>query len=485
MTAEATAPTVPQDAKAPDRAGAVTVAYVHGTEVAYSWHHSLIQLLGHDLANQQRLYRGGFLGMRPATGGVVEGRNQAVKAFLADRDADWLWWVDTDMGFAPDTVDRLLEVADPEARPVVGALCFAYKEAGPDGMGGARCAPRPTIFDWVHEPGDDGVVGFKGRTTYPVSALVRCDGTGAACILVHRRVLERVAEEFGPRWYDRAPNPSTGGWISEDLSFCMRLGALRIPVFVHTGVRTTHAKLTWVAEEDYWSWATAPPATEEVAVLVPVLGRPEHAESFMASLRASTGLATAYAICDRDDIDATAAWKQAGAVILDVGDHLELDRPGTFAEKVNLGYRYSDEPWLFLVGSDVRFWPGWLDHAEAVAGEKFHVVGTNDLGNPQVMRGEHATHLLVRRSYVDQVGASWDGPGVVAHEGYRHWWVDSEIVTAAKQRGVWAMALGSKVEHLHPLWGKASTDEVYELGASFVEGDRALFEARLAEHEGS
>jgi hypothetical protein len=153
--------------------------------------------------------------------------------------------------------------------------------------------------------------------------------------------------------------------------------------------------------------------------------------------------------------------------------------PGTFAEKVNHGYAKTAEPWLFLVGDDVRFHPGWLDHAQAVAGDQFHVIGTNDLGNPRVTSGEHATHLLVRRSYVDEFGASWDGPGVVAHEGYRHWFVDDEIVAAAKQRGVWAMALASSVEHLHPNWGKAEPDEVYELGASRAQADRKTFKARL------
>jgi hypothetical protein len=106
------------------------------------------------------------------------------------------------------------------------------------------------------------------------------------------------------------------------------------------------------------------------------------------------------------------------------------------------------------------------------------VIGTNDLGNPRVTSGEHATHLLVRRSYVDDMGSSWDGPKVVAHEGYGHWFVDDELVTAAKQRGVWAMALGSLVEHLHPAWGKANDDDVYELGESHATTDRETFEAR-------
>jgi hypothetical protein len=458
---------------------AVTVAYLHGNTVAYSWHKSLLDLIGHDLMHEQRVVAGGWMSMKAATGGIVEGRNDTVARFLAEKDSAWLWWVDDDMGFAPDTVDRLFAAADPAERPVVGGLCFAYKEAAQDGWGGARCVPRPTIFDWVTE-GDEA--GFKGRATYPVNSLVRCAGTGSACLLIHRSVFETIAEQFGPVWYDRWPNPSGKGWISEDLSFCMRVGAAGFPLHVHTGVRTTHAKTTWVAEEDYWAAAVAPPATDPAAVVVPVLRRPQNAEPFMASLRASTGLATVYAVADTDDHETIVAWKEAGAQIVLWPPR---DRPGSFAEKANAGYADARwEPWLFLVGDDVRFHPGWLDHAQAVAGDRYHVIGTNDLVNPRVTSGEHATHLLIRRSYVDDLGASWDGPGVVAHEGYRHWYVDDEIVTAAKQRGVWAPALGSVVEHLHPLFGRGQTDEVYELGESFAEQDRALFLSRLRQHAG-
>jgi hypothetical protein len=274
--------------------------------------------------------------------------------------------------------------------------------------------------------------------------------------------------------------------VGEDLSFCMRATALDIPIHVHTGARTTHAKMTWLSETDFLERSSVPPATEEVAVIVPVLRRPEHAEPFMTSLRASTGLATVYAVCDRADEEATAAWKQAGAIVLDVNDHLELDRPGTFAEKVNVGYRYSDEPWLLLVGSDVHFYPGWLDQALAAAAPgPFDVVGTNDCGSPRVIAGEHSTHPLVRRAYIDKQGASWDGPGTLAHEGYRHWYVDDEVVTVAKQRGAWAMALGAKVEHMHPYFGKGEMDDVYRLGEQHAEADKALFAERLAKYGGT
>jgi hypothetical protein len=191
-----------------------------------------------------------------------------------------------------------------------------------------------------------------------------------------------------------------------------------------------------------------------------------------------------YAVIDNwQDEEAAEAWRHAGAVVLRTSwtDETTALRPGTFAEKVNWAYLQTDEPWIFLAGDDVKFHPGWLDHAQHAARDGAHVIGTNDLKNPRVLKGDHATHLLIRRNYIDERGASWDGPGVVCHE-YGHWYVDDEIVTVAKQRGVWAFAKHSKVEHFHPLWGDGEMDETYELGKSKAEADQKTFHERVAEY---
>jgi hypothetical protein len=199
----------------------------------------------------------------------------------------------------------------------------------------------------------------------------------------------------------------------------------------------------------------------------------------MHSLIASTGLARVYAACSEDD-DAK-AWEAAGATVV-------RTEGVSFAEKVNEAYEWTDEPWVFLVGDDVRFRPGWLDHAQQVAvntGAK--VVGTNDLANPRVTAGDHATHMLIARDYIDTVGASWDrdgdgnpcnGPGVICEEIYGHWYVDDEIVLAAKQRNVWAPALASVVEHLHPIAEKSEMDDTYKRGQASAGRDKLKFSKR-------
>lgn len=459
----------------------VALAYVHGDAGRItSFEDSLAAMRDWDATHN------GFLAqrfaMRFGTDGLVAARNQVAAQLLAS-DCDYLLWVDTDMGFAHDSLDRLMQVADPETRPVIGGLCFAARQYATDGMSGYWTRPQPTLYDW--RDNSDGGSGFVISPMYPVNALMRVAATGSAFILIHRSVFEKIAEQMGPTWYERTPAPN-GELLGEDISFCVRAAMVEVPVHVHTGVRTSHYKGQWLQEKDHWRAYNPPPATEKTAVVVPVLGRPQHAEPFMRSLRASTGLATAYAVCERGEPEVAAAWAAAGAEVR-YDDDEQIDGEGpvahTFAEKANLGYRQTTEPWLFICGSDVTFHPGWLSHAQHVADVlQASVVGTNDLGNQRVMAGEHATHLLIRRSYVDEFGAGWDGPKVLAHEGYAHNFVDDEIVTAAKQRGVWQMSLGSVVEHHHPVFGKGDDDEVYQLGHSSWEQDWELFKARLDQH---
>src|SRR3954451_3931639 len=72
------------------------------------------------------------------SGDPSEARNRVTAHFLDKTETEWLWWVDADMGFEPDTLTRLLDAADPDARPVVGALCFGLRNAAADGCGPTR-----------------------------------------------------------------------------------------------------------------------------------------------------------------------------------------------------------------------------------------------------------------------------------------------------------------------------------------------------------
>lgn len=463
----------------------VTLAWIHPSTVSHLWARSVTNLRIWDLATAKHTaHEYGELFIRCAEGAPSDSRagarNIIVRRWLDECDADYLLWLDTDMGFDKATLDLLLA----HERPIMGALCFGLVEAGDSSFGGIRTLAAPTIYD-LNDAGR-----FNPRADYQRhgDAIQTCHATGSACILIRRDVFVAIREKYGDVWYKQATVKNEDGServLGEDLSFCLRAKGCGFDVRVDPKIKTTHDKggAVFLDEAFYDAQANrsrfVDPATDRVDVIVPVLHRPQNVRPFMESLKATTGLADVWFIVEEGDDEEMEAVARCGGGA--------LWWTGTFAEKVNYAYKAaSSDPfappprWIFLCGDDVVFRPGWLDQALATAhatGAK--VIGTNDLANSRVMKGGHATHMLIARDYIDEVGASWDGPGIVCHEGYRHWYVDDEIVTAAKQRGVWAPCLASIVEHMHPIAGKAEDDEVYRLGRSEADADRRRFQRRL------
>jgi hypothetical protein len=262
--------------------GQATTAWVYDDErpITHSFLMSMLGLAEHMVTNDTSVARGGFLPVRHGTGDISHARNNGVVRFL-ESDDEWLFWIDTDMGFDGDTVDRLVASADPTDRPVMGALCFVNHELASDGMGGKLTAPRPTVYLWAQNP--DGRTGFVPLDDYPRDAVVQCQGTGSACIVIHRTVLETVRDRFGEEWYDRIADPTTPGVrFGEDMSFCIRLDRCGIPVHVNTSVRTTHLKPVWLSQltfDMHRVFADSPAgahlATEFTPPLVPAANRAE------------------------------------------------------------------------------------------------------------------------------------------------------------------------------------------------------------------
>jgi hypothetical protein len=214
----------------------------------------------------------------------------------------------------------------------------------------------------------------------------------------------------------------------------------------------------------------------EVAVLVPVLARPQRAKPLADSLRETCGghVRLIFLCTPGDDAEIKACRKVRWATT----EVVPFARgPGDYARKINYGVTITDEPWLFHGADDLRFHEAWLERAMETAAAGFSVVGTNDLGNRSVLSGRHSTHSLVARSYIEEVGTV-DEPGKMLHEGYRHNFCDTELVQAAQLRGQFKSAHRAVVEHLHPHWRKADMDATYQLGLADFAHDARLFHWR-------
>lgn len=229
--------------------GLVQIGYLHSHTVSYSWHESFTRLIAWDAGHEGRLIgTAGPIAIRCDTASIPESRNLLTQMMLDNTPHEWLFMTDTDMGFAPDSVDRLIASADPVARPVVGGLCFAAREVASDGMGGRKIVAVPTLFDFRTDT--NGVMGFANRLQYVPGEVTQVAGTGGAFLLIHRSVLEKVRAEHGDHWFSQI-RLDDGRQISEDLSFCARVGKLGWPIYVDTAVKTTHHKSVFISEDDY------------------------------------------------------------------------------------------------------------------------------------------------------------------------------------------------------------------------------------------
>jgi hypothetical protein len=222
----------------------------------------------------------------------------------------------------------------------------------------------------------------------------------------------------------------------------------------------------------------------DIAIQIPVLARPQNAQRVADSIRDNTVVDIAVIfICTPGDDAEIAACRDTGSIVATVAWDAG---PGDFAKKHNWAYPLTKAPLVLLAADDLEFEAGWDTAALAVFQQgNWGVIGTQDDSNPLVKRGRHSTHPIVSRDYIDTQGGTWhDGPGIVLHEGYAHQYVDTELCTAAQQRGEWAFSHRSVVRHLHPLYphrGRQRTpmDDTYRKALGDAQADQRVYLERL------
>jgi GT2 family glycosyltransferase len=221
--------------------------YIIGTltdgHPSWAYHKSIRNLMHHDLLNKQRLR--GFTDHECGAGRITDARNDAVRAFLKT-GADWLVFIDSDMGFDADAVDRLIDSAHEEGTYIMGGLAFGMRRDGVGPQNSMKLEQFPTIYRWVETP---TAVGCAPVYDYPRDSVVECDGTGAAFFAVHRFALaemELAFKDSARPWFHEAE--IKGRFFGEDLSFFKRAKDLGFGVYVNTAVKTSHHKTAYLTE---------------------------------------------------------------------------------------------------------------------------------------------------------------------------------------------------------------------------------------------
>lgn len=199
----------------------VIITYLHGASCDSAFTDSLASLLVRDRGRK-------ILGVAGFESGpyITDGRNQQAEVFL-NSPAKWALFVDCDMAFPVDVIQRLMKHATPHR--MVGGLCFSYN-------GRIRDA-KPVLFG---EENAARIESWEPGSLVPVGAI------GMACVLVHRTIFERT-----PRpWFQNVQLPN-GAHMDQDQAFCLNARLAGCKIAVDTSTVIGHAKRILVDERDY------------------------------------------------------------------------------------------------------------------------------------------------------------------------------------------------------------------------------------------
>lgn len=192
---------------------------------------------------------------------VDDARLHLTRQALAIEGLTHILWIDDDMEFPPDALQKLLA----HDKDIVGGLC--HNRRAP--------AYQPIVarqYDPVLKMPQDAY-GFVYNL--PDSGLVSCDATGGAFLLVKAQVFKDIEARFGrDSWWEPE------GEASEDFSFCRRAKACDYEIFVDCGldighmaqvmVRKREAKALRTAEVAGWiDLGTAPRGKAVATVVIP------------------------------------------------------------------------------------------------------------------------------------------------------------------------------------------------------------------------
>lgn len=207
------------------------------------------------------------------------------------------------------------------------------------------------------------------------------------------------------------------------------------------------------------------------AVFIPTLNRAQKLPQVVRNLRASTIYAEVYFVLESTDKDSIDTCRLNGFKYI-----LNEGKP-CYADAINTAYSKTTEEYFFTGADDLNFHAGWLENALAKMNDTIKVVGTNDMGKIEIGEARDATHYLIARDYIEGQG------GVVGESKtvlfpYTHNYTDKEFIETAKARKVYEYAPNSKVEHMHPVWGKGDWDPVYQRGRDTDPQDRELYLSR-------
>ena len=168
---------------------------------------------------------------------IYDARNRIAKTAI-DEGFDRVLWLDSDMVFSPDLMERLSERLD-QGREFVSALYFKRKQP-----------PEPVIYrDCCLREDENGkpVPSAVAYRDFPENALFEIAGSGFGAVMTTVQLLKDVYEAYGLPF-----SPAAG--LGEDLSFCARVAELGRKMWCDSSILLGHVGQKIYTREDWDGW---------------------------------------------------------------------------------------------------------------------------------------------------------------------------------------------------------------------------------------
>lgn len=166
---------------------------------------------------------------------IYDARNQLVKKAI-DEKFDRILWLDSDMDFQPDLMDRLAARLD-EGRDFVTGIYFSRK------------APvKPVFYEAVGYYHDDANQSVTPHAVpfleYPKDSIFEIQGCGFGGVMHTVELAKKVQDKFGVPF---APILGFG----EDLSFCVRARDVGATLWCDSSIKLGHVGYGTITEDAY------------------------------------------------------------------------------------------------------------------------------------------------------------------------------------------------------------------------------------------
>ena len=156
------------------------------------------------------------------TGSLVYNARNNLARQAVKSEADWVLWLDSDMVFDPDFLDKMLTVCIENDIDFLTALCFRRKPPY-----------TPCLFERLDVRKDGKGASYTALLSVP-DGRFRVEGCGLAGVLMSTDVLISVAAKFNGAMFD----PMYG--FGEDVAFCWRARQCGYEIWCDSDIEMGH-----------------------------------------------------------------------------------------------------------------------------------------------------------------------------------------------------------------------------------------------------